>query len=82
MLEKSKCKALFLKMEDAANGVTGVGIVCVCCLEAFESKRPRNARANLEIGFKTQKMASFEVFLVILCSWCFRGLRMHGVCGK
>ena len=35
--------------------VAGVGIVCVCYLEALESKRPRNARANLEIGFKTHK---------------------------
>ena len=49
---------LFLKMVDGDgcySGAAGVGIVCICCLEAFESKRPRNARANLEIGFKTQK---------------------------
>ena len=46
----SRCKVLFLKMVDCDGGVT---VVCICYLEAFESKRPKNARANFEIGFKT-----------------------------
>ena len=59
-------------MVDDDGGVAGVGIVCVCCIEAFESKRLRNARANLEIGFKTQ-MTSFEANLQIYScvSWPF-----------
>ena len=47
--------------------VIGFGIVCICYLEAFESKIPRNARANLEIGFKTQK------WQVLRCFWCVSG---------
>ena len=54
---------LFLKMVDGDGGVTGVGIVCICYLEVFKSKRPRNVRANLENGFKTHK------WQVLRCFW-------------
>ena len=44
------------------SGVAGVRIICICYLEAFESKRPRNARANLGIGSKLKNGKFWCVF--------------------
>ena len=42
------------------SGVAGVGIVYVCYLEAFESKRPRNARAKWAMALKLQHLPCFS----------------------
>ena len=52
------------------------------CIRSFMKGLAKKGTSGFGDWIQNSKMTSFEVFLVIPCSWCFQGLSMRRICGK